>query len=76
MIITPVGKKLLVSPVSKEHHTTESGIIAVENILNNLPLANSGFIVTNGGSGYANSGDVTVTISPCATVVITPLNKV
>jgi|LakMenEpi03Aug12_release.lakeMendotaPanAssembly.Ray.scaffolds.fasta_scaffold573585_2 co-chaperonin GroES (HSP10) len=33
MIITPVGKKLLVSPVSKEHHTTESGIIAVENSL-------------------------------------------
>jgi hypothetical protein len=49
-----------VSPVID---TTRFGIIAVENILNNLPLANLGFIVTNGGTSYANSGDVTVTIS-------------
>jgi hypothetical protein len=49
-----------VSPVID---TTRFGIIAVENILNNLPLANSGFIITNGGTSYANSADVTVTIS-------------
>jgi hypothetical protein len=28
-----------------------------------LPLINSGFVIANGGSGYANSADVTVTIS-------------
>jgi hypothetical protein len=49
-----------VSPVID---TTRFGIIAVENIINNLPLANSGFIITNGGTSYANSADVTVTIS-------------
>jgi hypothetical protein len=49
-----------VSPVID---TTRFGFIAVENIINNLPLLNTGFIITNGGSGYANSSDVTVTIS-------------
>jgi hypothetical protein len=49
-----------VSPVID---TTRFGFIAVENIINNLPLQNTGFIITNGGSGYANSSDVTVTIS-------------
>lgn len=49
-----------VSPVID---TTRFGIIAVENIINNLPLANSGFIISNGGTSYANSADVTVTIS-------------
>jgi hypothetical protein len=43
--------------------TTRFGIIAVENIINNLPLQNTGFVITNGGSGYANSADVTVTIT-------------
>jgi hypothetical protein len=49
-----------VSPVID---TTRFGFIAVENIINNLPLLNTGFIITSGGSGYANSSDVTVTIS-------------
>jgi hypothetical protein len=49
-----------VSPVID---TTRFGFIAVENIINNLPLQNTGFIITSGGSGYANSSDVTVTIS-------------
>ena len=39
------------------------GIIAVENIINNLPLSNSGITVSSGGSGYANSADITVSIS-------------
>lgn len=39
------------------------GIIAIENKINNLQLSNSGIAVTNVGSGYANSADVTVTIS-------------
>ena len=49
-----------VSPVID---TTRFGIIAVENIINNLPLVNSGFVISNGGTAYANSADVTVTIS-------------
>jgi hypothetical protein len=49
-----------VSPVID---TTRFGFVAVENIINNLPLQNTGFIITSGGTGYANSADVTVTIS-------------
>jgi hypothetical protein len=49
-----------VSPVID---TTRFGIIAVENIINNLPLVNSGFVIESSGSGYANSTDVTVTIN-------------
>lgn len=33
MTITPIGKKLLVEPIAKEHYQTETGIIAVENTL-------------------------------------------
>jgi hypothetical protein len=40
---------------------TRFGIISVENRINNLPLMNSGFTITNGGSGY--SGNCSVTIS-------------
>ena len=49
-----------VSPVID---TTRFGFVAVENIINNLPLQNTGIILISGGSGYANSSDVTVTIS-------------
>ena len=49
-----------VSPVID---TTRFGIIAVENIINNLPLQNNGFTIVSGGSGYANSADVTVAIT-------------
>jgi len=48
-----------VSPVID---TTRFGIVAVENIINNLPLANSGFVITNGGSGYSSGSPPTVTI--------------
>jgi hypothetical protein len=37
--------------------------LAIENKINNLPLSNSGVVLSSGGSGYANSADVTVTIS-------------
>jgi hypothetical protein len=37
--------------------------LAVENKINNLPLSNSGVVLSNGGTGYANSADVVVTIS-------------
>ena len=38
-------------------------IFYIENIINDLPLSNAGITLTNAGSGYANSSDVTVTIS-------------
>jgi hypothetical protein len=37
--------------------------LAIENKINNLPLSNSGVVLSNGGTGYANSADVVVTIS-------------
>jgi len=49
-----------VSPVID---TTRVGTIIVENIINNLPLKNTDIVIVSGGSGYANSADVTVTIS-------------
>ena len=39
------------------------GFLAVHNQINNLELSNNELILVNGGSGYANSTDVTVTIS-------------
>lgn len=42
---------------------SRTGVLVVENIINNLELANTGFTVINGGSGYANSASVTVEIS-------------
>jgi hypothetical protein len=49
------------SDVSPVLDTTRFGIIAVENKINNLPLLNTGFVITSGGSGY--SGNCSVTIS-------------
>ena len=49
-----------VSPVID---TTRTGTIIVENIINNLPLRNNDVVIASGGSGYANSADVTVTIT-------------
>ena len=42
---------------------TRFGTILVDNYINALPLLNSGFLIANSGSGYANSADVAVTIS-------------
>ena len=42
---------------------TRFGTIFVDNYINNLPLLNSGFLIANSGSGYANSADVTVSFS-------------
>jgi hypothetical protein len=42
---------------------TRLGILGVQNRINNLELSNSDIQVVNAGSGYANSADVTVTIS-------------
>jgi hypothetical protein len=39
------------------------GVLTVGNRINNLNLSNSGIIIANTGSGYANSSDIVVTIS-------------
>jgi len=36
-------------------------IITVENIINNMPLLNTGFVIENGGSGYTGNTSVTIT---------------
>ena len=42
---------------------TRFGNIFVDNYINNLPIINSGFVIANSGSSYANSSDVTVSIT-------------
>jgi hypothetical protein len=42
---------------------TRFGSIFVDNNINNLPLLNSGFVIANSGSSYANSTDVSVSIT-------------
>jgi hypothetical protein len=42
---------------------TRLGFLSVHNQINNLQLSNNDIILSNGGSGYANSSDVTITIS-------------
>ena len=43
--------------------TTRFGGIFVENIINNLPLSNTGINITNGGTGYSTNANAVVTIS-------------
>ena len=43
--------------------STRFGALTIRNIINDLPLRNSEVFVTSSGTGYANTGDVTVTIS-------------
>ena len=43
--------------------TSRMSMIAVENIINDLPLSNSGIIITNGGTGYSTNANAVVTIS-------------
>ena len=43
--------------------TTRIGLVAVTNKINNLELSNDDIVITSVGSGYANSADVTVTIT-------------
>jgi hypothetical protein len=64
--------------------TTRVGSIVVENIINNLPLRNNDIVIVSGGTGYANSSDVAVTItggngsgaSAVANVVFGTIDKV
>ena len=43
--------------------TSRYGIIAVENIINNLPLSNSDITISSGGSAYSTNANATVTIT-------------
>jgi hypothetical protein len=51
------------SAISPIIDTARFGGLFVENRINNLPLINSGFVIANSGSLYANSSDVTVTLT-------------
>jgi hypothetical protein len=39
------------------------GVIAVENIINNLPLSNAGIVLSNGGAAYSTNANAVVTIT-------------
>jgi hypothetical protein len=43
--------------------TSRISMIAVENIINDLPLSNSGIILSSGGTGYSTNANAEVTIS-------------
>ena len=43
--------------------TSRYGIIAVENIINNLPLSNSDITILSGGTAYSTNANATVTIT-------------
>jgi len=43
--------------------TSRISMIAVENIINDLPLSNSGIVLSSGGTGYSTNANAVVTIS-------------
>jgi hypothetical protein len=43
--------------------TSRMSVIAVENIINDLPLSNSGIILSSGGTGYSTNANAVVTIT-------------
>ena len=43
--------------------TSRMSMIAVENIINDLPLSNSDIVLVNGGSGYSTNANAVVTIT-------------
>jgi hypothetical protein len=53
----------LSSAISPAIDIDRVSVVAIGNIINNLPLRNADVVVASSGSGYANSSDVTVTIS-------------
>jgi hypothetical protein len=53
----------LTSDVTPFLDISRMGFIAVNNKINNLGLSNTNIVVANTGSGYANSDDITVTIT-------------
>ena len=91
-VLTPSNNSLILRAtmatsnpdVSPIIDTTRVGSIVVENIINNLPLRNEDIVIASGGTGYANSADVTVSItggngsgaSAVANVVFGTIDKV
>jgi hypothetical protein len=53
----------LTSEVTPFLDISRMGFVAVNNRINNLGLSNNNIVVANTGSGYANAGDVTITIT-------------
>lgn len=49
--------------ISPAIDVARSGILVVGNIINNLELSNTGFVIENSGDSYTNSSDVIITIS-------------
>jgi len=43
--------------------TSRMSMIAVENIINDLPLSNSGIVLSSGGTGYSTNANAVVTIT-------------
>jgi hypothetical protein len=43
--------------------TSRMSMIAVENIINDLPLSNSGIVLSSGGTGYSTNANAIVTIT-------------
>lgn len=53
----------LSSVISPVIDVSRTGVIVVENIINNLELSNTGFVIENGGSDYTDAANVVITIS-------------
>ena len=51
------------SQISPLIDVSRVGVITIKNRINNLELSNSDIVISNVGSGYANSSDVTITIN-------------
>jgi hypothetical protein len=43
--------------------TSRYGVLVVENIINDLPLSNTGIVLSSGGSGYSTNANAVVTIT-------------
>jgi hypothetical protein len=53
----------LTSVLSPVIDVSRTGVIVVENIINNLELSNTGFVIESGGSDYTDAANVVITIS-------------
>ena len=62
-LIVKATMSTLNSDISPFLDITRFGGIFVDNTINDLPLQNTDFVIESGGTGYANSSDVTVTIT-------------
>ena len=61
--ILDASMQSLNADISPMIDSTRLGFLSVHNLINNLGLSNTDIVLTNSGSGYANSNDVQITIS-------------